>query len=132
MVERLQSMNSTLETSEGDIPPVVAPTLAPNEASAPTPAAAPTAASPNADAASKLDECMALFGPQLLLPGEDPDSWKKLHADVSAAVAPADVFEQIPATSLTTSGTSSGYADFGPDSSSCERAETAGQQHTRR
>jgi hypothetical protein len=95
MVERLQSMNSTLETSEGDVPPAVAPTLAPNETSASTSADAPTAASPNADAAPKRDEGMALFGPPLLLKGEDPDSWEKLHAAVSAAVVPADILEII-------------------------------------
>jgi hypothetical protein len=88
-------VKSISETSEGDVPPVVAPTLAPNEACAPTSAAAPTAASPNADAAPNPDEGMALFGPPSLLKGEDPDSWEKLHAAVSAAVVPADIFEII-------------------------------------
>jgi hypothetical protein len=84
-------MKSTSETSEDDVQPVVAPTLAPSEPSAPTSAAAPT----NAAAAQQRDEGMALLGPPLLLAGEDLDSWKKLHADVSAAVVPADIFEKI-------------------------------------
>lgn len=88
-------MKSTSEASEDDVQPVVAPTLAPNQASAPTSGAAPTAASPNAAAAPERDEDTALFGPPLLLPGEDLGSWKKLHAAVSAAVVPADIFEKI-------------------------------------
>jgi hypothetical protein len=88
-------MESTSETSEDDVQPVVAPSLAPNEASAPTSAATPTATSPNAAAAPKRDEDMTLFGPALLLTGEDPDSREKLYAAVIAAVVPADIFEQI-------------------------------------
>jgi hypothetical protein len=88
-------MQPTPQTSEDDIQPVIAPTLAPSETSAPTSAAAPTAASPNADAAAKQDGGTALFGPPLLLKGENLDSWEKLHAAVSAAVVPADIFEII-------------------------------------
>jgi len=88
-------MSSTSETSEDDVQPVVAPTLAPNEDSAPPSAAAPIDAGPNSAAAPKPDNGMALFGPSLLLKGEDRDAWKKLHAAVIAAVVPADIFEQI-------------------------------------
>ena len=88
-------MQSTPQTSEDEVQPVVAPTLAPNEACAPTSADVPTAASPSATAASKPDEEIALFGPAMLLTGEDLDSWKKLYAAVIAAVVPNDIFERI-------------------------------------
>jgi hypothetical protein len=87
-------MNSTLETSEDDVQPVVAPTLSPNEASAPT-AAASAATSPNSAAAAKRDEGMALFGPALLLTGEDREAWEKLHAAICSTVEPADIFEKM-------------------------------------
>jgi len=84
-------MQSTPQTNEDDVQPVVAP----NEASAPTSAAAPTAPSPNAAAAAKRDEGMALFGPALLLTGEDRDAWEKLHAAICSTVEPADIFERM-------------------------------------
>jgi hypothetical protein len=88
-------MSSTSKTSEDDVQPVVAPTLAPSEASAPPSAAAPTDAGPNSAAAPERDNGMALFGPPLLLKGEDRDAWEKQYAAVIAAVVPADIFEQI-------------------------------------
>jgi hypothetical protein len=81
--------------SEDDVQPVVAPTLAPNEATAPTSAEAPTAASPDAAAAPKPDEDMALFGPPLLLTGENRDAWEKIHAAASATIEPFDIFEKM-------------------------------------
>jgi hypothetical protein len=88
-------MSSTSKTSEDDVQPVVAPTLAPSEASAPPSAAAPTDAGPNSAAAPQHDNGMALLGPPMLLPGEDRDKWEKLNAAVIAAMEPADIIDQI-------------------------------------
>jgi hypothetical protein len=88
-------MQSPRQTSEADAQPVVAPTPAQNDASVPTSAASPTAASPTAAAATKRDEDNALFGPALLLTGEDRDAWEKLHAAICSTVEPVDIFERL-------------------------------------
>jgi hypothetical protein len=86
-------MESTRETREGDVQPVVASPSEQNDASFSTSAPAQPADSLNAPALPQRDEAMTLLGPALLLTDEDPDSWEKLRAAVFAALVPADIFE---------------------------------------